>query len=65
MLRAGTPVAVVQQQLGHAKAKLTLDPYGAFIPSAADRAQWEAAATRYDEAKSAASSAKGSASGVG
>ncbi len=65
MLRAGTPVAVVQQQLGHATAKLTLDTYGAFMPSAADRAQWEAAATRYDEAKSAASSARDSASGVG
>lgn len=47
-LRAGTPIAVVQRQLGHATAKLTLDTYGAFIPSGADRAKWERAATEYD-----------------
>lgn len=39
-LRAGVPVAVVQHQLGHGTAKLTLDTYGAFIPTGADRARW-------------------------
>lgn len=48
MLRSGTPIAVVQQQLGHATAKLTLDTYGLFIPSGHDRAKWETAATNYD-----------------
>jgi integrase len=51
MLRAGTPVAIVQRQLGHATAKLTLDTYGAFVPSGGDRAHWDAVATRYDKAK--------------
>jgi integrase len=48
MLRSGTPVAVVQRQLGHSTAKLTLDTYGQFIPSGADRDHWEQAATDYD-----------------
>jgi integrase len=39
-LRAGVPVAVVQHQLGHASATMTLDVYGAFMPSGADRAHW-------------------------
>lgn len=37
-LRAGVPVAVVQRQLGHASAKHTLDTYGLFVPTGADRA---------------------------
>lgn len=41
MLRSGTPVAVVQSQLGHATAKETLDLYGPFIPSGEDRKKWE------------------------
>jgi integrase len=41
-LRAGVPVAVVQHQLGHATATMTLETYGAFLPSAADRAYWRA-----------------------
>lgn len=36
-LRAGVPIAVVQAQLGHASAKHTLDTYGLFTPSGADR----------------------------
>lgn len=36
-LRAGVPIAVVQAQLGHASAKFTLDTYGLFAPSGADR----------------------------
>lgn len=39
-LRAGVPVAVVQQQLGHATAKETLDTYGPFVPTGADRERW-------------------------
>jgi integrase len=41
-LRAGVPVAVVQHQLGHASASMTLNTYGAFLPSAADREHWRA-----------------------
>ena len=36
-LRVGVPVAVVQHQLGHASASMTLNVYGAFLPSVADR----------------------------
>lgn len=48
MLRSGAPIGVVQRQLGHATAKLTLDTYGPFIPSGHDRDRWEQAATDYD-----------------
>jgi hypothetical protein len=41
-LRAGVPVAVVQYQLGHSSASMTLNTYGAFLPSAADREHWRA-----------------------
>lgn len=47
--RAGTPVAVIQQQLGHGSAVLSLEKYGRFLPSVADRAKWEQAATAHDE----------------
>ncbi len=47
-LRAGTPVAVVQAQLGHSTPMLTLQTYGAFIPSGADRAHWEAQTTKHE-----------------
>jgi len=46
--RAGTPTAVIQQQLGHSSPLLTLSKYGRFLPSVADRARWEAAATQYE-----------------
>jgi len=39
-LRAGTPVRIVQIQLGHSTPMLTLGTYGAFIPNAEDRAHW-------------------------
>jgi integrase len=39
-LRAGVPVAVVQRQLGHSTPMLTLQTYGAFIPTGEDRAHW-------------------------
>jgi len=39
-LRAGTPVRIVQIQLGHSAPLLTLGTYGAFIPNAEDRAHW-------------------------
>jgi integrase len=44
-LRAGVPVAVVQAQLGHASASMTLDTYGAFLPSGADRQHWRGKVT--------------------
>jgi integrase len=53
-LRAGVPVAVVQHQLGHASASMTLNTYGAFLPSAADREHWRGKVTEA-EAKRAES----------
>jgi integrase len=47
-LRASAPVAVVQQQLGHSSPMLTLTKYGRFIPTAADRNEWERRATEHD-----------------
>jgi integrase len=52
-LRVGTPIAVVQAQLGHGSPMLTLSKYGRFMPSAADRKHWEAAATEYDQQRRA------------
>lgn len=46
--RAGTPIAVIQNQLGHASPMLTLTKYGRFLPSGADRDRWEQAATDYE-----------------
>lgn len=57
-LRAGVPVAVVQQQLGHSTAVLTFKTYGAFIATGQDRAKWEAQTTQDSATRSAARSAK-------
>ena len=46
-LRAGTPVRLVQTQLGHATPTLTLALYGAFVPGAEDRATWRARVTSH------------------
>jgi len=40
-LRAGVPIHVVQNQLGHSTAKLTLDTYGRWLPRSEDRARAE------------------------
>ena len=47
--RAGTPIAVIQAQLGHGSSMLTLTKYGRFLPSASDRARWEEEATKYEQ----------------
>lgn len=52
--RAGTPIAVIQAQLGHSTPMLTLTKYARFLPSASDRAKWEKAATRYEKDRRAA-----------
>ena len=49
--RAGTPIAVIQAQLGHGSPMLTLTKYGRFLPSASDRAKWEKEATKYEQAR--------------
>jgi integrase len=49
--RAGTPIAVMQAQLGHGSPMLTLTKYGRFQPSASDRAKWEQEATKYEVAR--------------
>lgn len=51
--RAGTPIAVIQNQLGHSSPMLTLTKYGKFLPSASDRAKWEKAATAYEKKRAA------------
>jgi integrase len=47
--RAGTPVAVIQAQLGHGSPMLTLTKYGRFLPCATDRGKWEQAASQYEK----------------
>lgn len=47
LLRAGTPVAVVAAQAGHANGVLILSTYGLHIPSAADLGSWEQVATAH------------------
>jgi hypothetical protein len=47
VIRMG-PVRVVQCQLGHATPSLTLGLYGAFLPSADDRATWRAQVTSHE-----------------
>jgi integrase len=54
MLRNGAPIHVVQGQLGHSSAKLTLDTYGVFVPRADDRARAEAQVTRAEAERAAA-----------
>jgi integrase len=46
--RVGTPVAVIQAQLGHSSPVLTLSVYGRFLPNAADREAWEHRAAERD-----------------
>jgi len=50
MLRNGAPVHVVQAQLGHSTAKLTLDTYGRWLPGSEDRARAEAQVARGEAA---------------
>jgi integrase len=54
MLSAGAPVAIVQEQLGHGTAKLTLDTYGKFCGKQYDRAVWEKKATAFEKERQAA-----------
>jgi integrase len=53
-LRSGSPIHDVQRQLGHESPKLTLDVYGAFVPTGADRDHAEKRATEYEERRRAA-----------
>jgi len=48
-LRAGVPLEVVRRQLGHSTPMLTLQTYGAFVPSGEDRAHWEKQVTKAEE----------------
>jgi integrase len=56
--RAGTPLAVIQAQLGHGSPMLTLSKYGRFLPSASDREYWEAEATRHEATRRASGEMK-------
>lgn len=47
-LRAGAPVKLVQDQLGHASPTTTLKYYGPFLPTREERARWERTATKFD-----------------
>jgi len=53
-LRSGSPIHVVQRQLGHESAKLALDVSGAFVPTGAHRDRAEKNATEYEERRKAA-----------
>lgn len=55
-LKAGTPVEVVQKQLGHASPMLTLTLYGQFRPGASDRAEWESKVTANERQRREANS---------
>jgi integrase len=57
MLRAGAPVKLVQEQLGHASAQLTQDVYGQFRPSGHDQLVWSKKAAAYEAARRAAEEA--------
>jgi len=50
MLKGGAPVHVVQPQLGHSTAKLTLDTYGRWLPGSEDGARAEAQVARAEAA---------------
>jgi integrase len=52
-LRAGVPLEVVRRQLGHSTPILTLQTYGAFVPSGEDRAHWEREVTKAEERRKA------------
>ena len=45
MLRAGAPIELVRQQMGHKDGTLVLRVYGRFLPRHEDMAKWEAVAT--------------------
>jgi integrase len=49
--RAGTPVAVIQAQLGHSSPVLTLSVYGRFLPRTEEQAAWEHRAAERDTAR--------------
>jgi integrase len=53
-IRSGSAIHDVQRQLGHESPKLTLEVYGAFVPTGADRDRAEQAATAYEERRRAA-----------
>jgi integrase len=61
MLRGGAPVHVVQWQLGHSTAKLTLDTYGRWMPGSEDRARAEAQVTHFERLTSNPTSTTGGA----
>lgn len=52
-LRAGVPVKVVQLQLGHATPQMTLNIYGQFLPSGADRDHWQKQTAAFEERRRA------------
>jgi integrase len=48
MIRAGAPIRLVQEQLGHSTPLLTLDTYGRFRPTGGEMDEWEKSATARD-----------------
>lgn len=48
-MRAGVPLELMRQQMGHANGTLILTTYGRFAPSADEQDHWESVATAADE----------------
>jgi integrase/recombinase XerD len=65
MLRGGAPVHVVQAQLGHSTAKLTLDTYGRWLPGSEDRALAEAKVAQAEAALTSNHTSNGVVAGQG
>lgn len=53
LVRSGTPVEVVADQLGHADATMVVKVYGRFRPTAQDREKWERIAALQDDKQKA------------
>jgi len=49
--RAGTPIAVIQAQLGHSSPVLTLGTYARFLPTLDEQGTWERRATEQEAAR--------------
>jgi integrase len=45
-VRIGTPIPVIQHQLGHSSPRQTLEVYSRFVPASDDRERWEKLLTR-------------------
>ena len=47
--RSGTPIHIIQRQLGHSSPQLTLSTYGLFCPDGTDRARYSTQHEAYEQ----------------